>query len=106
MSIATPQAAAPKPKLGVDICDSCGRPPAIVGALSSGPRNRGLCRVCAHDLARFDLLEDELADVMRAWYRASVERGFKPSEIEDTIHAVADRLAEEVRAQHAHLGPS
>lgn len=91
-----------KPKLGVNICDSCGRPPAIVGTFSTDDTTRGLCRVCAHDLKRYDVLEDELVDVMRAWYAASLERGFRPREIEDVMEAVAERLAEESRDQHPH----
>lgn len=91
-----------KPKLGVDICDGCGRPPEIVGDLNTNPKYPGVCRLCGHSLDRFDILEDELVDLMRAWYAASLERGFRPGEIEDIALQAADRLAEESRAKNPH----
>ena len=95
---ATPAANHAK-KLGVDICDCCGRPPAIVGPVNTNEKMPGLCAYCAHDLARFDVLTDELVPILRDWYRACLDRDITSGQIEDIVDSAVDRLATEARAE-------
>ena len=90
---------ADRPKLGVDVCDSCGRPPTVVGPLSTSGDAAGLCRYCEHNLERWDLLADEVVPILRDWYRACLDRDFPAREIEDVVDAALERLVTETRSE-------
>ncbi len=82
-----------KPKLGVDLCDCCGHPTSAVGPLvADGGDTDGFCRYCANQMSRYDIVEADLVEIMRGWYRATVDRGLSKNEIEDTVDAAVQKL--------------
>lgn len=72
--------------LGITCCTTCGQPVAVVGELS----DTGDCRLCTHDLARYDVLADELVTHLRAWLEACRERRISDADIRTVLDIVVD----------------
>jgi hypothetical protein len=81
-----------QPKLGVDVCDCCGRPPSIVGPINTRNDVPGYCAWCAHDLDRYEVLAAELEPIVRDWIAACRDREITVSMMREVFNMVEDRV--------------
>ena len=72
--------------LGVTRCTTCGQPVDLVGHLCDD----GNCRLCSHDLARFDVLADELQAHLHSWIAACRQRKISDVDIKTVFEIVID----------------
>lgn len=76
--------------LGITLCTSCGEPRTVVGDLDDD----GNCRLCAHDLDRYDVLADELRALLtpayRSWLASCRARGVTPYDIDVVLCMLTD----------------
>jgi len=79
-------------QLGVDVCDSCGRPPSIVGPINTRADVPGVCAWCAHDLDRYEVLAAELEAIVREWIAACMDRSISPSMMCEVVNMVEERV--------------
>jgi hypothetical protein len=78
--------------LGITVCTSCGRPESVVGKLGVIEQHPGTCHYCAHDLERYEVLADELHNLVWPWVQACRERGVSDREVEEVVDIVRMRF--------------